>query len=65
MSSLNIMRISRVTTTIMLAEGDLSRLKDDLESGKYLNEIDGFNTLEELAQIIDSDPNAAALVFEF
>lgn len=64
MSTLNIKRISRVATAITLAEADLSRLKEDLESNEYLDEMDDFNSLEELAQIIDSDPNAAALVFD-
>jgi hypothetical protein len=62
--SLSIKRTSRITTSIELKQADLSRLKEDLEANEYLEEMDDFETLEELAAIVEKDPNAASLVFE-
>jgi len=62
--SLSIKRTSRITTSIELKQADLLRLKDDLEANEYLEEMDDFETLEELAAIVENDPNAATLVFE-
>jgi N-glycosylase/DNA lyase len=62
--SLIIRRTSRITTAIELTEANLSRLKDDLEANEYLEEMDDFETFEELAAIVENDPNAATLVFE-
>jgi hypothetical protein len=62
--SLTIKRISRITTAIELSKADLSRLKDDLETNEFLDEMEHFETLEELVEIIEADPNAASLVFQ-
>jgi len=59
-----IKRTTQVTTAFEFSEIDLSRLKNDLEAQEYLQEMDEFQTLEELAKIIDTDSNAASLVFE-
>ena len=59
-----IKRTTYVTTAVEFSEVDLSRFKNDLDAQEYLQEMDEFQTLEELAQIIDTDSNAAYLVFE-
>jgi hypothetical protein len=62
--SIIIKRTSYVTTVVELSEVDLFRLKNDLNAQEYLEEMDEFHTLEELAQLINTDSNAASLVFE-
>ena len=62
--SLSIHRTSRITTSIKLTKADLPRLKKDLQANEYLDEMDNFETLEELAELIEKDSNAASFVFE-
>jgi len=58
-----IKRTATIETSITITKLDINKLKPDLISLDYLDEMDNFETEDELIAIIRGDQNAASLVF--
>lgn len=61
--NIKICRTTKVYTSIAVDESNIPKLKKDLESYGYLSEIDVFENINELKNIIKQDETVAAYVF--
>jgi hypothetical protein len=59
-----IIRTTKVQTSIHIENINIEKLKMHLEGEGYLDQIDDFNSEEELVSILKQDSYAASLVFQ-